>query len=147
MSYHGAPERYGIYSFLFPYIELFLLTGKTGKLKEFDEAITKRETLLVPYKKCSVEGYMDTHIKPSPKYMSSVKEVRGSWLRMDANDFIVIFKKEYANMIGEYNKYSTHNWNGDRVSELTYTCKSPYKLFSKDHLEIFIPRGTKIKAF
>jgi len=37
--------------------------------------------------------------------------------------------------------------SSERVNELSITIKSPYRFFSKDHLEIFVPKGTKIKSF
>jgi len=150
MGYHGAPERYGIYAFLYPFIDWFLLGGDTGKMKSFNESKpfkNKRDQLTVTYKKFSVEGDIWIHIEPAPKHMHFIKEVRGSWNRIDASNFPVIFQKEYALMIGQYAEASTHNFGEERVNELSFTIKSPFKLFTTDYLEVFVPKTTKITNF
>lgn len=135
MTYHGAPERYGFYSFLWPYIDWFLLGG-TNKVKEsYDETITKRQQLLVPYKKFSVSGYIWTHLDCKDKTI----DTRGSWNKVLSTDFIDIFNREFSDTIGEYNKLKI-SWG----SEINHTTKSPFRHFTKDHLEIFVPKGTKI---
>lgn len=149
MTYHGAPERFGIYTFMFGHIDWFLIGG-TGKMKPYREnkpPKNKRDSLAVPYKKFSVEGDVWTHIEPASKFMHLVKDERGSWFKMDASDFMVMYKKEFARMTGISTKMSTHNCAGERVSELKDIIKSPYKNICTDHLEIFVPKGTKIKPF
>jgi len=101
MSYHGAPERYGIYAFMFGNVDWFLLGGDTGKMKPFKEdrkIKNKRDTLSVPYKKFTVDGDIWTHIKPQPKYMYMVKDERGYWYKINSKDFIKMYKKEYSQM-------------------------------------------------
>jgi len=146
MGFHDAPERYGFYAFLFPYIDLFLLTGETGKLKN-GEFKKKRDKIAVPYKKFSVEGDIWTHIYLDKKYRYLIKDKRGKWFKINSNDFIKIFKKEYAKMTGEYIELITHNYKKERVNNIFFTVKNPYKLFSTDYLEIFVPRSTKILNF
>ncbi len=154
MTFHGAPERYGIYAFMFGHIDWFLLGGNTGKMKpdrENKKLKNKRDNLAVPYKKFSVEGDIWTHIKPVPKYMYMVKDERGDWYKLDADDFVVMYKKEFAKMTASANTMETHGFfhddDSDRVCELDKTIKSPYRFFCTDHLEIFVPKGTKIKSF
>jgi len=150
MTYHGAPERYGLYAFMFGYIDWFLLGGDTGKMKpdrENKSLKNKRDNLAVPYKKFSVEGDIWTHIKPANKFMYMVKDERGDWYKMDASDFIVMYKKEYAKMTAEAVEMETNGWGGDQKYPLEKTIKSPYRNLCTDHLEIFVPKGTKIKPF
>ncbi|RLC47054.1 MAG: hypothetical protein DRH57_04800 [Candidatus Cloacimonadota bacterium] len=156
MTFHGAPERYGIYAFMFGHIDWFLLGGDTGKMKpktkDYEhEFKNKRDRLAVPYKKFSVEGEIWTHIKPANKFMYMVTDERGEWYKMDADDFVVMYKKEYARMTAEANEMETHGFFCDgespRLNELDKTIKSPYRYICKDHLEIFVPKGTTIKPF
>ncbi len=154
MSFHGAPERYGIYAFMFGKVDWFLIGGNTGKMKpnrEDNPPKNKRDNLAVPYKKFSVEGDIWTHIKPANKFMYMVKDERGDWYKMDASDFVVMYKKEYAKMTASANTMETHGFFHDdtspRICELDKTIKSPYRFFCKDHLEIFVPKGTTIKPF
>lgn len=150
MSYHGAPERYGIYAFMFGHIDWFLIGGDTGKMKpdrENKPPKNKRDNLAVPYKKFSVDGDIWTHIEPASKFMHMVKDERGAWYKMSAEDFMVMYKKEYARMTGVQSKMCTENWDGKRIHDLTDTVKSPYRFICTDHLEIFVPKGTKIKPF
>lgn len=151
MTYHGAPEKYGFYSFLYPYIDWFFLTVETGKIKKNKknkQFKNKRENLQVPYKKFSIiNGDIWTHIEPSEKYRKFIKEERGSWYKIDSQIFNDMFKKEYALMTGNYIKYinNTYEDKKKRKKNLNFTPKSPYKFFSKDYLEIFVPKNCKIK--
>lgn len=149
MSYHGAPEKYGIYAFLHPYIDWFLLSGDTGKIKKYKEGQkfkNKHSKLNVPYRIFSVEGYIWTHIKPAPKYMNLVKEIRGSWFKIHSSDFPIVFKKEFSRMTGKTAESYTHDNENNRINKLSLTIKSPYKYICTDYLEIFIPKITKIKS-
>jgi hypothetical protein len=102
MSFHGAPEKYGIYAFLWPYIDWFLLSG-TNKLKSYEnEFKNKREQLNCTYKKFSVNGPIWVHLVTT--------------------------------------KFSSEK----RTESINYTLKSAFKFISTDHLEIFVPKGTKI---
>jgi len=139
MTYHGAPEKYGIYAFLYPYIDWFLLGGDTGKIKKKTEGLkNKRSVLNAPYKKFSVEGDIWTHIEPQGALFTLVKETRGSWFRISASDFPKIFTKEYSSLIKEYHAL---------VPNRHYTVKSPFKLYGTDYLEIFVPKASKIINF
>ena len=150
MSYHGAPQKYGIYAFHWPYIDWWMLSaGDTGKLKPYyntdtDEDIkykNKHERLTHSYKKFSVgEGYIWTHLDCGSKAV----DWRGSWEKVHIDDFLPIFKKHYSQVTKEYWQVGK-DWN--LSTKPTYTCKAPYKMFCKDHLEIFIPRGTKLSSF
>lgn len=122
MTYHGAPERYGFYSFLYPYIETFLLGG-TGK----DTKTTKRRIL-------SVNGYIWTHIN-----MPKAIEQRGEWFKVHSTDFLEYFPKYYASEAKHLLKLG--------YQPINKTLKNPFRFVSKDHLEIFVPHYTKIKEF
>jgi hypothetical protein len=134
MSFHTAPERKGIYAFLWPYIDLFLLSG-TDKFIYSSEK-RKREQLPYKYRKFTVEGDIWTHINIHPKYEYVVKERKGSWVRIDSEDFVKVFKKEYLKNIKE-----AKEWTGKKDK-----IKNPYLFITTDHLEIFIPAKTKIKG-
>jgi len=128
-TFHTAPEKYGFYSFLYPYIEPFLLSG-TGK-----------DTKTTPYKHFSVCGYIWTHLECS-KYI----EERGGWFKVHSNDFMDFFPKYYAKEIGNSINFSKKiiEEYSEKEFKLDKTIKNPFKYFSKDHLEIFVPHYTKI---
>lgn len=139
MTYHGAPERYGFYAFLWPYIDWFLLGG-TDKLKEDQSGCkAKRDALNAEYRKFSVDGYIWTHIDVPKAFRSRVVEERGSWRKLHSSDFEDMFSKVYARTIGESIASYT-----ERGGPIDFTVKSAFKFFSTDHLEIFVPKGTRI---
>ncbi len=145
MSFHGAPEKYGIYAFLWPYIDWFLLSG-TNKLKSYEkECKNKREQLNCTYKKFSVNGPIWVHIDIPSKYQHMVMDKRGDWVKIHSEDYVSIFKKVYAITTGQsIHLVTTDFYSKDRVSNIDYTLKSAFKFICTDHLEIFVPKGTKI---
>lgn len=140
MEFHGAPERFGFYSFLFPYIDWFLLSGDTGKIKNVDSSLVKnrRATLAVPYKKFSVNGFIWTHIKPTSKNIKMITDTRGSWYKIHSSDFNILFKKEFSLMVAENNRM---------FGNVNKTIKNPYSNICTDYLEIFVPKNTTILPF
>jgi len=120
MTYHGAPEKYGFYTFLYPYIETFLLGG-TGK----DIKTTTRRMF-------TVDGYIWTHLE-----ISNAIEQRGSWFKVHSKDFLEYFPKYYASEV----KYILNLG----YQSIDKTLKNPFRFISKDHLEIFVPHYTKLK--
>lgn len=136
MSWHGAPEKYGIYAFLWPYIDWFLLSG-TNKLKT-NHTGKKRDSLNHRYRKFSVQGDIWVHLVPPAKYTHLVKKKFGSWNLIDSRDFQMIMTKLYSQEL----KYSRKDFK--EFCKVFEDYKSPYRFVSKDHLEVFIPRRTKV---
>lgn len=64
-TFHAAPERYGFYAFLFPFIDLFLISST--KKTEFNAGVRKEFH--------AISGVIWTHIKPDDASM--ILDVRG----------------------------------------------------------------------
>ena len=137
MLFHTAPERKGIYAFLWPYIDWFLLGGKTGKLKE-GEYKNKHESLVFKMKKIRVDGYIWAHVDIPKKYQYMIKEEKGSWYKIHSKDFEYILPKIFAYRVKE----GCQLWSKKHSNEYKFF----FKWFSYDDLEIFIPKKTTIKG-
>jgi len=137
MEYHSAPEKRGFYSFLWPYIDWFLLGG-TEKIRE-DYTLKKRDRLLYKYRKFKVNGYIWVHINIPKKYQHIIKETKGSWYKVHSKDFEEVFKKIFAYRVKEAMKFKKEF---DKKPSLRK--KADFKIYSYDDLEVFIPKKTKI---
>jgi hypothetical protein len=138
MHFHQAPERKGYYAFIFPYIELFLLgspvnvsgkdhngtTNHRGRFMEKDSKMYKRFF--------ATSGTIWTHMKPKKRHM--LLEEKGSWYKIDIKNFSTVLKHH----IGDTTKQA-------QDSLLTGT-NNPYTVYSKDDMEVFITRDTKINS-
>jgi len=145
MTFHGAPEKYGMYAFLWPYIDWFLLTGNTGKMKDDSkEYKNKRESLNCSYKRFSVDGEIWIHLDVPAKYQYMILDERGSWIKIHSDNFVLLFKKVYAITTGEAIELERNGFGSSEINDLDKTIKSAFKFFTTDHLEIFVPKGTKI---
>lgn len=134
-TYHSAPERYGFYAFIFPYIELFLI-GST-KVKEYDEGTYKKFT--------PKGGEIWTHLRPPSASM--IIQAKGSWFKVRVDDMPAICKKAFAKEVGYQYAQEIYNYgdlnNPDRkIQRYSPMNKAPYANLSKDHLEVFVCRDT-----
>ena len=131
MNYHTAPEKYGIYAFLWPYIDWFLLSGDTGKMRNIENPKNKFDLLTVKYRKFKVKGPIWTHMDISTRYQAFIIEEKGSWVKIQSDLIYDILSKD---IVQKKKELKSNN----------ISIKNPYSFFSTDHLEIFVPKGTKI---
>lgn len=139
MTYHEAPERYGYYAFIYPYIELFLLgspVNKKGKKNTecYSDYVGRfQEKKARVYKKfVATDGTLWTHLKPHKQHM--ILEEKGSWYKVYVKDFYKVINKAMAIQHGENVGFGfPHGVNGSYA-------------VSNDHLEVFITRDTKINS-
>ena len=94
MDFHTAPEKYGIYAFLWPYIDWFLLTGDTGKMRKVENPKNKFDSLTVKYRKFKVSGPVWTHMNIPPKYQPFIIEEKGSWVKIHSDLIYEILSKD-----------------------------------------------------
>lgn len=134
MEYHTAPEKYGIYAFLWPYIDWFLLSGDTGKMRNIENPKNKFDSLTVKYRKFKVSGPVWTHMDIPPKYQPFIIEEKGSWVKINSDLIYKILSKDIVARKKELRSDKLFNISSN----------NPYSFFSTDHLEIFVPKGTKI---
>ena len=145
MTYHGAPEKYGIYAFIWPYIDWFLINGDTGKIKDNTDGLkNKRSRLNCTYKRFSVDGEIWIHLEIPPKYQHMILDERGNWVKIHSDDFVKLFKKVYAIDTGEAIDLERRGWGSEEEIDLNKTIKKAYQFFTTDHLEVFVPKGTTI---
>lgn len=140
-TFHSAPERYGFYAFVFPYIDLFLI-GST-KIKEFKEH-TKKDFH-------AVDGYIWTHLKP--RNVSDIVEVRNSWYKIHVSTLNKVLQKAFADDCAhcqtsyffEDNETRTP-YKGREGIEPKVVRLNPYSIVSIDHLEVFVCRDAVISS-
>lgn len=136
-TFHSAPERYGFYAFVFPYIELFLI-GST-KNKEFQEGTYKKFTLK--------GGFIWTHLKPFKS--NEIFDTYGSWYKIRVEYLPKLYAKYFAIETGCSYARNIYGFdykenNKERIKKFYSPMnKSPYIFTSKDHLEVFVCRETK----
>lgn len=140
MTYHEAPERYGYYAFIYPYIELFLLgspvnkAGKNNKDRSQGQYAGRfQEKKSRTYKKfIATDGTLWTHLKP--RKQSMILEEKGSWYKVNVSDFYKVISQSMASL------------HGESVGMGFPVGINPTYTFSKDHLEVFVTRDTKINS-
>tara|TARA_Y100001960_G_scaffold331745_1_gene429766 strand:+ start:1342 stop:1857 length:516 start_codon:yes stop_codon:yes gene_type:complete len=138
MTFHQAPERYGYYAFIFPYIELFLLGSPVNKAGKEDEQPGRSRGRFVEkkakiYKKFfATDGTLWTHMEPKKRHM--VIAERGGWYKVNVSDLHRILENHISESqkAGAKMGFSPH--------------QNPYSYFSKDDMEVFITRDTKINS-
>jgi hypothetical protein len=128
-SFHSAPERYGFYAFVFPYIEMYL--AYSTKENEINAGV---------YKKFPVKGgYIWTHLEPHD--VTQIKSVKGSWFKVSVDYLPKLYSKYFAIETGY--KYGNDVKDMRRFKNFfSPKNKSPYAYISKDHLEVFVCRDT-----
>lgn len=138
MSFHQAPERKGYYAFIFPYIELFLLGSPVNKSGKDAEGNTKNRGRFMEkeskmYKKFfASSGTIWTHMKPKKRHM--MLEEKGCWYKINVSDFSIILQHHIADIT-----------KGATAMGFKET-KNPYRIFSKDDMEVFLTKDTKINS-
>lgn len=139
--YHNAPERKGYYAFIFPYIELFLLGSPVNASKnDWDENRSNRgrfvEKKAHVYKKFfATGGTIWTHMMPKKRHM--ILEEKGGWVKINVSDFSVVLG-HYLSDLGRSAR-SSHGYSLE-------VAKQPFRIYSKDDMEVFITRDTKINS-
>lgn len=135
-TFHSAPERYGMYAFIFPFIELFLI-GST-KTKEYNEGTYKKFH--------AVDGYIWTHLS-HPNV--PIFDKKNAWYKIQVQDLPKVVRKTFAIDTGSHYSftrfgYTNNKTNRNKINEQCEIRKAPYTLISKDHLEVFVCRETII---
>lgn len=139
-TYHSAPEKFGYYAFIFPYIELFLI-GST-KVNEFNAGMRKEFH--------AVDGFIWTHFKPDNQ--KDILAVSNDWYKVPVSVMNKIIRKVYAEESAINDTYYHYeDFFGER--KLINPSKpapkahrnNPYSYCSTDHMEVFVCRETIIK--
>jgi hypothetical protein len=139
-TFHCPPCRRGIYAFVWPYIETFLLTGyneenqhkwQAGiKMEDFGEGLEEFETehcYLKKPRQFDYTGELWHHLKEHV-HPPLVIETKGSWIKTSFEVYVDALAKDLHSM-----KRRTH------TSSLRGTNNPTYG-YAKDHLEVFIEK-------
>lgn len=158
-TFHNPPERYGIYAFLYPYINWYLLGGSRNtnndtrfkselsgfEWSDYEDrnyiAFKNKHDSLTPqsfYRKFKVDGYVWTHLYHEKMFRHVVDE-KGSWYKIHSSYMHELLSRE---------RLSVHKTvkNDMGIHEHTNLTGKGFLCHSVDHLEIFIPKYTKIKG-
>lgn len=136
-TFHSPPARRGIYAFVWPYIEVFLLTNSFGEIKwiksdELNEYGDPLEKLIKP-RIFVYTGELWHHLEKWCHGGDIIKK-HGGWVKTTFEVYVEALRKEFHSLkeggcwyMGENDKpFKKIN------NPTTYTCK--------DHLEVFIER-------
>lgn len=151
-NFHSPPEKVGLFTFLYPYIDWFLIGGNFTnnndlKIKSFAEGFNwetddnfknKHASLTdqAKYRICYVDGYVWTHMLPKEKLYKYVLAKKGSWYKVHSSNIDKFITLE-INTSQKFQKQK--GWGIKSNIQLN----SMYGT-STDHLEIFVPKTTKI---
>ena len=129
-SLHSPPARRGIYAFIWPYVDIYLLSGDTGN----NHVVDKNEKLLRP-RKFNYHGPLWHHFGGQLK--GGVIGRRGSWVKSSFEDFVFALGKELHRLKKSYRKEVTKK---EGIIEFSgpYHIKNPTLKYSKDMFEVFI---------
>ena len=138
-TYHSPPARRGFYAFVYPYIELFLLSNemgqkKWGKSEKLDEYGDQKDILIVKPKIFKYTGELWHHLGKHCHHCDIIKE-HHSWVKTSFEVYVEALRKEFHYMkLGGRESYMGKD-NAPFVN-----CNNPTRYFTKDHLEVFIER-------
>jgi hypothetical protein len=136
-DFHRPPVKYGIFAFIYPYIEPFLAAwkypdGKLPKAKMFNH-----------------HGLVWTHMIEPARQLGVAIDVKDSWALIDTKDLPkVLTKQKSIDATEAKGMYASGMMTGKRDVEKIEQIKDPYKrgrggFISMDHLEVFIPEKIK----
>jgi hypothetical protein len=124
-GFHTPPVRNGIFAFTWPYIEPFLVgwklaEGERMRLRRFE-----------------YEGPIYAHIKPKGLHVSEV----GSWYLIDTSDLEKALREERHTLRKEIQRQAGMYRADGREAGQPFE-GDPLMTYTKDHLEVFIPKGS-----
>lgn len=145
IGFHTPPENKGIFAFIWPYIEPFLVGWnkkimiKTGRKDKYGDEREKFPHI----KKFQHHGFIWTHFIEAARDTNVGKEYKGDWVKVHTNDLPMLLRKTFSKDTKELKK---DPWSQDDVPHVS----NPYKRggtlgmrMTRDHLEVFIPGKVK----
>ena len=138
-TFHCPPYRRGIYAFVWPYIERFLLTGFTENqhkykkgtvLEDYGDGLEEREEeyyQLCPPRIFDYSGYIWHHLG-SKLHPTKILSAKGSWFLTNCDNYVEALRKELHTMKSHHRGNFVGNTN------------NPAWGWAKDHLEVFIEK-------
>jgi hypothetical protein len=142
---HAPPAPKGIYAFVYPYIETFILFGygldkwRPGKRPNHKDDWMGPDVPREPTKKIAglrkfkYEGPIWHHLQEhtDPRLVLAEK---GSWVKTEYDVYVEALRKELHRMRREDRRYQALCPTGDRLPR----SNNPTFAHCKDHLEVFI---------
>lgn len=132
---HSPPERSGFYAFVWPYIEMFLLSGLSKTQKNFkNEPIKKHMHPRTFYYYGFIWHHLGVYVKNE-----QILDERGGWYKTDFKTYIEALRKglhdERSSSFGPSFEIKKDN---DEINYLQSYMRGKNN-FMKDHFEVFIP--------
>ena len=139
-SYHSPPCRKGIYAFIYPYVENFLISWKVNGV-DVDANWKKRYDKFYRTNKKVFEhkGNIWVHFVEEAIKLNIDIEIKKEWVKVNTKDLKRLFSVVKHNRMAELKKDYILYGVGENF------LKNPYKkglggFFCKDELEVFIER-------
>ncbi len=135
-TYHSPPKRKGIYCFIHPYIETFLIAWKVKHNDDYEKSFHKwykREKRVFEY-----TGNIWVHYINEARQCGCVQEIKKEWVKIHTSDLKdVLAKVMHTDRVSLKHDLMMGDVGPDVID--------PYKRglngwMSKDHLEVFIER-------
>lgn len=137
-SYHSPPCKRGVYAFIYPYVEDFLISWK---ISNHDESWRARYNKFYRANKKIFEykGNVWVHFIEEAVKLNMNIEIKKDWVKVNTKDLKRLFSVvKHKRMVELQKDYITYGIN-------TKDLKDPYKrglggFFCKDELEVFIEK-------
>lgn len=140
-GFHSAPENKGIYAFIWPYIELFLVAWndayqtKTGRKDEFDCEIIQFKNI----KKFQHHGEVWCHFVDQARKFGVGLQYKNSWVKIHTINLPLLLQKTIAQDCKSLKQYGFKQ----KISDPYKRGKGYGLTMTKDHLEVFIPNKVR----
>ena len=136
-TFHSPPARKGVYAFVYPYIEVFLLGGfgenKYVETDEKDEYGDPKLKLIKP-RIFEYEGELWHHLGKHC-HGSDIIQRHNEWYKTTFDVYVEALRKEFHELRIEEEMFLRHFNKSEQIKS-----NNPTRFMSKDHLEVFIER-------
>lgn len=139
IRFHTPPVKKGMYAFIWPYIDLFLVGWDKNKQRKRKKVILNGygdplPNKMEPIRKFEHHGELWCHFVDEALRFGVAKEVVNTWVKIDTDDLPILLKEV---MKTDKKRLRRDPYLSNEV------IKNPYKRgqngwMSKDHLEVFI---------
>ena len=136
-STHTPPAKHGIYAFVWPYIEPFLLSDEIGcpkwrEGKGISQRWNEQSRKIIKLRKFDYEGPIWHHLHKTTDPRKIIAE-KGNWIKTEFEDYVEALRKEFHSMRKDFIKFLNYD-----PKALELMTNNPAKTYCKDHLEVFI---------
>lgn len=142
----SAPERYGVWAFIYPYVEPFLLgsTNAEGVHKSGDQE--RENTRYHQMKREGLKHFNHKGVLYTRIALPGVDEVNG-WFKTDADTLSKYMGKHYSNSWADTRKSKSWELPKEPNQKPSFPLgANPWTIYSKDEFEVFVPNPNEQSA-